>query len=452
MKGKDSAQIFLSFKTPERDCAYRLKQALDAAGFRVWWQEEIQCGQEWHGEIDLAIARAGCIVVLWSKLSMQSPWVRHEASQAIVRGVYTPVRLEPMEIERPYDRVQATDLINWSGEKDHAGLQNLLRRVHELLPPPIPAWKRISDLVWRNKGVLLAAAIATLAMALLLKQNAVMSTQVAKQEQIFTELQRSLQPLTDVSVHVYVRLDPAIPGLQRYLEQIKSALLVVDAAGKQQVIEPLPPGVHVVSFSREGIHSLAIEPGSSLWPALNDSDTLGYVVSHVDMVLNFTRDPARADASSARADLSLRVGSGDPDGSEEGRSFPTIQWHVQRDELLVAFNDTPASKHWESTGRIVSVIDLERSTLEMSFLSIQVPDLNNAETIGRMRKDRGGLKLSTAFLRYSGKELMIRSTDAKEAPNADGLQTYTASVADIIGARDREEAQARAIQVAPQPE
>lgn len=129
MKSKSPAHIFISFKTEERMAAFHLKEALNEAGFKVWWQEEIQCGQEWHGEIDKAIVEAGAIIVLWSKQSMHSQWVKHEASQAIVRSVYAPVRIEPMEIESPYDRIQATDLIKWEGDTKHAGFQNLNKRI-----------------------------------------------------------------------------------------------------------------------------------------------------------------------------------------------------------------------------------------------------------------------------------------------------------------------------------
>jgi hypothetical protein len=32
----------------------------------VWFDEEIQCGQQWASIIDEKLASAGCVVVLWS--------------------------------------------------------------------------------------------------------------------------------------------------------------------------------------------------------------------------------------------------------------------------------------------------------------------------------------------------------------------------------------------------
>jgi hypothetical protein len=63
--------VFLSFKTEERLAAIRLKDALILAGNCVWWQEDIQCGREWHGDIDTALSLAGCVVVLWSNASVR---------------------------------------------------------------------------------------------------------------------------------------------------------------------------------------------------------------------------------------------------------------------------------------------------------------------------------------------------------------------------------------------
>jgi adenylate cyclase len=73
---QSSKHVFISFKSEERNEAYRFSEALKSAGYQVWWAENLQCGQEWHGEIDKAIEDAGAIIVLWSKNSYVSPWVK----------------------------------------------------------------------------------------------------------------------------------------------------------------------------------------------------------------------------------------------------------------------------------------------------------------------------------------------------------------------------------------
>src|SRR4029079_4052380 len=89
-----SGSIFISFKSEERAIAAQLKNVLEDRHFDVWWAEDIQCGQRWSEELDRAALSARIIFVMWSPRAMASQGVRHEASQAIARAIYTPIRIE----------------------------------------------------------------------------------------------------------------------------------------------------------------------------------------------------------------------------------------------------------------------------------------------------------------------------------------------------------------------
>jgi len=121
--------VFISYKREEAAIAEILHGALVKEGFDVWWDEDLQCGQAWAEKLDEAVRDAACIVVLWSERSVASQWVRHEASQAIARDVYAPCRIGLVQLDSPYDRIQATDLIDWVGDPNHGGYRNLLKRV-----------------------------------------------------------------------------------------------------------------------------------------------------------------------------------------------------------------------------------------------------------------------------------------------------------------------------------
>ena len=189
--------IFISFRTSEREHALLLKNALVNSGFSVWWQEEIQCGQEWHGEIDKALQNASAIIVLWSKQSLESVWVKHEASQAISKQIYTPVRIEVTEIESPYNRIQATDLFNWNGIESHAGFQNLLTRLKELIPEPVPLYKRAIRLFWNQRLAVILFFITVYAMYLLLSQSRLLNVQSEKQELLHSALEKTKDSLDE---------------------------------------------------------------------------------------------------------------------------------------------------------------------------------------------------------------------------------------------------------------
>jgi uncharacterized protein YjbI with pentapeptide repeats len=159
--------VFISYKREEAAFAETLRKALVKEGFNVWWDEDLQCGQAWAEKLDEAIRDATCIIVLWSEKSVASQWVRHEASQAIAREVYAPCRISLVQLDSPYDRIQATDLLDWDGDSEHAGFQNLLQRVDTLVPAPVPLPSRIAYWLRANPITVVASGIALFATWLL---------------------------------------------------------------------------------------------------------------------------------------------------------------------------------------------------------------------------------------------------------------------------------------------
>ena len=206
----DPSQVFISFKSEERDVADLLHRTLTAQGYNVWWQEKLQCGHVWHAEIDEALHAASAVVVLWSPAAMKSEWVKHEASQAIARQVYAPMRIAPMKIESPFDRVQATDLIDWKGTDTHAGYQNLLRRLQELLPRRPTMLDRAGTFVRQQAFALGLLAFAIPSIVLLLQLAASSREQISAQQKAAEQLQRSESSLASLIATTEKLLEPEL--------------------------------------------------------------------------------------------------------------------------------------------------------------------------------------------------------------------------------------------------
>jgi len=149
MARRREGHVFISYKREEAEAARRLKDALEADGFTTWWDVDIQTGKQWAQELDDAVRSATAIVVLWSKRSVKSKWVAHEASAAVARDNYAPVRIDLVAIPTPYDRVQATDLVDWAGNTSSPGYVLLLQRL-EALVPVSPGWKEALPAFWGN--------------------------------------------------------------------------------------------------------------------------------------------------------------------------------------------------------------------------------------------------------------------------------------------------------------
>jgi hypothetical protein len=89
--------------------------ALAQLGWSVWWDRTILPGKRWEEVIETALDEARCVIVLWSKDSIQSEWVRVEANEARQRGILVPALLDDVKIPLPFRGIQAANLVHWRG-------------------------------------------------------------------------------------------------------------------------------------------------------------------------------------------------------------------------------------------------------------------------------------------------------------------------------------------------
>lgn len=119
------ADIFLSYAKEDRERAGKLATALQAAGWSVWWDRDIQVGQDFDQVIENALDSAKCVVVLWSKHSISSEWVKNEAASAAERGKLVPALIDDVRMPLEFRRKQTANLIDWDQNPSHPGFQSL---------------------------------------------------------------------------------------------------------------------------------------------------------------------------------------------------------------------------------------------------------------------------------------------------------------------------------------
>ncbi|MBV9497691.1 MAG: TIR domain-containing protein [Acidobacteria bacterium] len=148
------ADLFLSYAREDRECAEQLAQALSARGWSVWWDRRIQVGKSFSEIIEHEIADARCVVVIWSRHSVESEWVQNEAAEAAHRKVLVPIRIEDVRMPLEFRRLQTADLFDWRNgfqgrelEECLLSIENLIGRTavrpiqmpHATAPAPHPA-------------------------------------------------------------------------------------------------------------------------------------------------------------------------------------------------------------------------------------------------------------------------------------------------------------------------
>lgn len=128
------SSIFISYASEDRERARILAQALEQRGWPVWWDREIPLGKAFDEVIEENLARAQCVLVLWSKASVGSRWVRAEASAAAARGVLIPILLEQdAKIPLQFRLLHAADLSDWDRDAPHPEYETLTAHVETIL-------------------------------------------------------------------------------------------------------------------------------------------------------------------------------------------------------------------------------------------------------------------------------------------------------------------------------
>jgi len=134
------SDIFISYASEDGAIASQIATALTGRGWSVFWDRTIPPGETWDIVIERELTDAKCAVVLWSRSSVQSKWVKAEAGDAAERNVLIPAFIEEVRPPLRFRDVQGAQLIGWSGDVHDSEFTKLCESV--------------SDVIHRSKGSL----------------------------------------------------------------------------------------------------------------------------------------------------------------------------------------------------------------------------------------------------------------------------------------------------------
>ena len=125
--------VFITYSSEDRDRAENIAHILEGEGLSIWWDRTIPPGKAFDEVIEEALDSSRCVVVLWTKSSIRSQWVKAEASEGLRRGMLVPLLLDDVKIPLEFRRIQAACLIDWPGTGAHPELEKFLRSVRAIL-------------------------------------------------------------------------------------------------------------------------------------------------------------------------------------------------------------------------------------------------------------------------------------------------------------------------------
>ena len=164
------AGVFVSYAREDAHKAKAIARALEDASLDVWIDERIHSGSEFSSEIEQALSAATAVVVLWSKDSVTSPWVRDEAAEGRDSHRLVPIQLDDSRPPMGFRQFQTTDLSRWSGRGRPKQLDDVIAAISAKAgierPAPVkPVRARRGDrrLYWAVSSALLLVIAGILA-------------------------------------------------------------------------------------------------------------------------------------------------------------------------------------------------------------------------------------------------------------------------------------------------
>ena len=125
------AKVFLSYARVDASAAKHLAECIGRAGHQVWWDHQIEGGSRFSTEIDRELKNSDAVVVIWTKASIESPWVQDEAAEGRDAGRLVPVILGTDKPPLGFRQFQSIDFGNWDGESDPPEIEALVRAIDQ---------------------------------------------------------------------------------------------------------------------------------------------------------------------------------------------------------------------------------------------------------------------------------------------------------------------------------
>ena len=153
------AQVFLSYQKQDRELAKRVVKALGRHGITTWWDDALSPKESWDRTIEREIAAARHVLVLWTNNSIESDWVRIEATYGKTSrpSKLVQARFDQCAVPMAFTMIQHVDLDRRNPAKGQ-GWDKIIRWLNEgdapddvQLPGETPRGNETIDPVSENR-------------------------------------------------------------------------------------------------------------------------------------------------------------------------------------------------------------------------------------------------------------------------------------------------------------
>ena len=137
--GDAPARLFISYSRADQVAALPLIRALEQHGHAVWWDGLLEGGDNFLPTTQAALENADAVVVLWSKTSIDSHWVRDEATVARDRRRLVPLSIDGSLPPLGFRQFQVIDIAGWNGKPAAAEFGRIISAIAAVSGAPSAA-------------------------------------------------------------------------------------------------------------------------------------------------------------------------------------------------------------------------------------------------------------------------------------------------------------------------
>ena len=127
------ADIFISYAREDQEWVKALAESLEAQGWSTWWDRSLVAGESFDRVIERELNAAKCVVVLWSKHSVESRWVRSEATVGLRRKILAPVFIDEVDQPLAFTLIHAVDLTGWNRKETDERFEELVHDIRQIV-------------------------------------------------------------------------------------------------------------------------------------------------------------------------------------------------------------------------------------------------------------------------------------------------------------------------------
>jgi len=125
------SDIFISYAREDREQAEILATRLTEAGWSVWWDPELHAGEHFAEVIEQALDQVRAVIVLWSRHSVTSRWVRAEANEGLRQEKLIPLSLDASEPPLIFKPIHTGQFADWNGAGDAPEFHKLIGDIRD---------------------------------------------------------------------------------------------------------------------------------------------------------------------------------------------------------------------------------------------------------------------------------------------------------------------------------